>query len=200
MYIVQGKRSKGEWDYEIVSKELRARILTRDGRRCQMCGRNPAEDYVKLHIDHKIPRSWGGNTEEPNLWALCSACNEGKKDYFATFETELMKQVLAYESVHERIANLLRITSDQWLDSDYIEFVANFKDYQKDWQKRLRELRYLGLEIEYRKRKVNNRMKSYYKLSKWIDLPDNPSIAISNFERQRAISNRETRKANKNQE
>ncbi len=131
-----GERPPGEWDYEKISKQVRAKILQRDGSSCQMCGRTPKEDPVKLHIDHKIPQSWGGKTEEENLWTLCSACNEGKKNYFTSFDPELMQEVLGYKSVHARIANLLRLQEKKWVDSDLLEFVANFDDYQTDWRKR----------------------------------------------------------------
>lgn len=190
LYCLVERRPEGEWDYKKISKGLRAEILERSGYRCQMCGRTVGEDGIKLHIDHRIPRSWGGETEERNLWALCSVCNEGKQDYFASFSPDLMSEVLHYESVHERIARLLKLKEGQWVDSDLIEFVANFHDHQADWQKRLRELRYLGLEIEPRRRKVENRTVSSYRLTKWVELPEDPSRAAREYERERARQKR----------
>lgn len=55
---------------------LRYNILSRDGFRCKLCGRTAPE--VKLHVDHIIPLSKGGKTEESNLQALCFDCNHGK--------------------------------------------------------------------------------------------------------------------------
>src|SRR5207237_3368332 len=75
IYKFVGERPPGEWDYAVISKTLRAKILHRDGMRCQMCGRTVAEDGIKLHVDHKIPREWGGQTIEENLWTLDTACN-----------------------------------------------------------------------------------------------------------------------------
>lgn len=60
-----------------ISTKLAARV--RRHARCAMCGKTPNEDGVRLHIDHKVPREWGGKSEEENLQALCSDCNEGKK-------------------------------------------------------------------------------------------------------------------------
>ncbi len=190
VYRLVRERTKGEWDYETISKDMRARILTRDGRRCQMCGRTVKDDKVKLHIDHRIPRSWGGNTIEKNLWALCGACNEGKKHYFATFDAELMIEILRYESVHRRIAFLLRSKAGEWIDCDLIEFVANFDDYQTDWRKRLRELRYLGLKIATRREKTAKRSISSYKLTNWVEPPEDIAKFTREYERRRAAKNR----------
>jgi hypothetical protein len=185
VYVLEGERPAGEWDYGVISKTLRAKILTRDGRRCQMCGKTVSHDSVRLHLDHKIPQEWGGPTGEENLWALCSACNEGKKNYFSSFDPELMSTVLRHDSVHKRIAELLHLRNGQWVDSDLIEFVANFEDYQADWQKRLRELRYLDLVITVKRKKEMRRTKSYYKLENWVDLPNDPSRAARKFEQAR---------------
>ncbi len=61
-----------------VSSTLRMKILQRDGFACRFCGRKAPD--VKLHIDHIIPISLGGITEERNLQTLCFDCNMGKKD------------------------------------------------------------------------------------------------------------------------
>jgi 5-methylcytosine-specific restriction endonuclease McrA len=58
---------------------LRYKVLQRDGFRCQYCGGTPQEGYV-LHVDHRVPCSKGGRTEEANLVAACSLCNAGKSD------------------------------------------------------------------------------------------------------------------------
>ncbi len=61
-----------------ISKSLRIDILNRDSYTCQTCGAKAPE--VRLHIDHKIPRSKGGLTEQSNLWVMCEDCNLGKSD------------------------------------------------------------------------------------------------------------------------
>ena len=58
---------------------LRYKIMKRDGFRCVLCGRS-ANDGIKLHVDHVIPVSRGGKTEESNLRTLCEECNMGKGD------------------------------------------------------------------------------------------------------------------------
>ena len=64
-----------------MSESLRYDILKRDGFRCTICGAS-SRDGVKLHVDHIIPISKGGRSEEANLRTLCSRCNLGKKDKY----------------------------------------------------------------------------------------------------------------------
>lgn len=61
----------------------RARILERDGYRCQDCEWAPGEPYPDgkpraLELDHVWPRARGGGNEEENLAVRCSVCNARK--------------------------------------------------------------------------------------------------------------------------
>ena len=59
--------------------KLRLTILSRDQFKCVLCGRTPAiHPGAVLHIDHIVPFSRGGRTEEANLRTLCERCNWGK--------------------------------------------------------------------------------------------------------------------------
>ena len=62
-----------------MTDSLRYDILKRDNFRCQICG-SSAQDGVKLHVDHIIPVSKGGQTIASNLRTLCDRCNMGKSD------------------------------------------------------------------------------------------------------------------------
>ncbi|MFA5323366.1 MAG: HNH endonuclease [Smithella sp.] len=59
-----------------VPAKLRATILEKNNFKCVWCGRG--SDEVILQVDHIIPRSMGGLTEERNLQTLCTECNQGK--------------------------------------------------------------------------------------------------------------------------
>lgn len=62
-----------------VSCTKRIQVFCRDGFRCVLCGRSPANDpEVVLQIDHIIPFSKGGTAEPENLQTLCKECNRGK--------------------------------------------------------------------------------------------------------------------------
>ncbi len=66
-----------------ISDRLRFSILMRDGFTCQSCGKSPTtERGVKLHVDHILPYSKGGETEENNLEVKCQQCNLGKGNAF----------------------------------------------------------------------------------------------------------------------
>jgi hypothetical protein len=87
-----------------------------------------------------------------------------------------MVELVSIQSVHERIARLLKMHLGKPVDSNMIEFVANATDRQEDWQKRLRELRYpvIGMEIESgRYRTGEGFVRATYTLTKWVDLPPN---------------------------
>lgn len=59
-----------------IKSSLRFRVLKRDHSTCRVCGRRSPD--VVLHVDHIIPISRGGLTEERNLQTLCNDCNMGK--------------------------------------------------------------------------------------------------------------------------
>ena len=59
-----------------IKPSLKAEILARDKRTCQMCGAKAPD--VKLHIDHRMPVKEGGTNDKSNLWTLCEECNLGK--------------------------------------------------------------------------------------------------------------------------
>jgi hypothetical protein len=64
------------------SPKHRMRILKRDGYRCRICGRKPA-DYtdLELHVHHIRPFGEGGLTEDRNLITLCHTCHKGLKPH-----------------------------------------------------------------------------------------------------------------------
>lgn len=190
IYVLKGQKGEVAHDDSAVGQQQRARILNRDKGRCQMCGRTVADDAVKLHVDHKIPRAWGGDSTDSNLWALCTECNLGKKDYFSSFDSAEMASVLESQSVHARIANLLKLREGQWVDPELIEFVAGIDTFQQDWPKRTRELRYFGIEFRTQRVWRGRRAVNRYMLTKWAELPEDPTKEARKYERMRARRNR----------
>jgi 5-methylcytosine-specific restriction endonuclease McrA len=59
--------------------KLRFTVLRRDNFKCQYCGRGPQEGVI-LHVDHKFPKSKGGEFALENLVTACFECNIGKGD------------------------------------------------------------------------------------------------------------------------
>jgi hypothetical protein len=186
VYILKGLKDRPNADDGAISGRLRSEVLHMAKGRCQMCGRTVAEDHVKLQADHKIPQSWGGATTAENLWAICESCNNGKRDYFSSFDDAAMGAIMAYPSVHERIAHLLKMNLGKPVSSRLLEFVANATERQEDWHKRLRDLRYppIGLEISVGKRRTpEGYIESTYTLHNWRDIPPDHKRLIREHEK-----------------
>lgn len=187
IYVYKGERRKPVLDDGSIPSKLRAEILHKAHGKCQMCGKSVEEDGVKLQIDHKIPRNWGGATEPDNLWALCQLCNSGKRDYFSSYNDDVMQRIMKFDSVYERLLETMRIHEGNPTPSWLLEFVANADDYQEDWQKRARELRYPVIGVEFvvtKKKQLNGKVLSYYALTKDAELPDNHKRLIKDYERE----------------
>ena len=69
-------------NFDPIPGSIRWQILRRALGRCEACGISAAERA--LHVDHIIPRSWGGSNDVSNFQALCSTCNVQKLDSDAT--------------------------------------------------------------------------------------------------------------------
>jgi hypothetical protein len=150
----------------------RERALILQVGRCAMCGRKPIDDGVKLQVDHKIPRNWGGSNDLENLQPLCEECNRGKKDLFASID-DRVAAAISEDDPHRRIGELLKAFEGDWVPSYVVGIVASAKQYQEDWQKRMRELRVLGWEYEHSRKRdpITRRVVTSYKLTKWAPWP-----------------------------
>ena len=73
---VKTKKSKKR---QPISAKTRLKVLDRDNYACQICGATIA-DGATLHIDHIIPLSKGGTSDENNLQVLCKHCNLAKNN------------------------------------------------------------------------------------------------------------------------
>jgi 5-methylcytosine-specific restriction endonuclease McrA len=185
VYRYLGEKPEQDTDSGAISGKQRARILNLAKGRCQMCGRSVTDHGITLQVDHRVPQTWGGLTVDENLWAICVQCNHGKRDFFKSFDPDEMKELILIESVHERIARFLKMRFGEAVDSNMIEDIANARERQEDWHKRLRELRYpvVGIEIESGRYKTKEGFwRSTYKMTKWVDLPPNHQQLIREWD------------------
>ncbi|HEX8182663.1 MAG TPA: HNH endonuclease signature motif containing protein [Candidatus Saccharimonadales bacterium] len=183
-FEIEGSRNGNDYQYKLVarreialntesiSNRVRAEVL--QDQRCVQCGKTPSEDHVRLHVDHKIPQAWGGTNDIENLQALCSDCNEGKKNLYATYDefADKIKLAANYDEVHQRIGELLKAFNGKPVPAELVEIVAKSKQYQDDWQKRMRELRELGWEYSFTKKREGDRVRSSFILEKWNPWPE----------------------------
>ena len=82
--VLSGKLTASAFAKEqrtLMTKKLREHILSRDNYTCCNCGNSiQKEPNLLLEIDHIIPVSKGGRTEEGNLQTLCWRCNRAKSN------------------------------------------------------------------------------------------------------------------------
>lgn len=58
-----------------IPEELRTRVITQAGDRCEYCGLAQIGQEATFHIDHIHPASLGGRTELENLALACVSCS-----------------------------------------------------------------------------------------------------------------------------
>ncbi|MER7604756.1 HNH endonuclease signature motif containing protein [Nocardioides sp. NPDC127503] len=150
-----------------IPPKVRGQVLS--AQRCAQCGKTPLEDHIKLEVDHKVPLSWGGTDDIDNLQPLCEQCNHDKQAFYSSLSVydDQIREAAQREEPHRRIGDLLLAFQTTGIDApaDVVGAVASLKQYQDDWQRRMRELRVLGWNYKTIKRKENGRMVSYYRLT-----------------------------------
>jgi hypothetical protein len=193
-YVYAGPLEKPR-DSAAVSPRIRAEVLHDAHGRCQMCGKTIAEHGVALVVDHKVPREWGGPNTSDNLWAICTECNAGKKNFFASVDSPEVRHAMREKSPHMRIGELLKAAGKgKPLPARLIQFVAD----QDQWDKRLRELRYLGWKIKAKtKKNAAGRTESFYILEEFKEWIPDVSKWIQQYERDRENRNRASKKSRK---
>lgn len=55
--------------------DLRKLVIARAKSRCEYCGLSQASQEATFHIDHILPESLGGETDEKNLALACVSCS-----------------------------------------------------------------------------------------------------------------------------
>jgi 5-methylcytosine-specific restriction endonuclease McrA len=206
-FVIEKTRSGRETRYRLVGmkdKPLAERLISEKDRaevlrsgRCAMCGKTPVDDDVRLQVDHRIPLDLGGTNDLENLQPLCEECNRGKKNLFADYSehASLIRMAIKYKEPHKRIGELLKAFDGDWVRSDLLEMVAHARQYQEDWQKRMRELRTLGWEIDYQRRREGTRVRTYYRATRVRPWPKGPIRAEIRRRELRNKANRSKRRA-----
>ncbi|NHC12663.1 HNH endonuclease [Motilibacter deserti] len=178
-------------DVQPISLRVRAQVL--ESKRCSQCGRTPDDHGVVLSVERMLPISWGGSANIENLHALCEECAVGRWQYLETFaaHADAIRVAVTYDEPQRRIGELLRTVHPKWIRSDVLGVVASAKEYQEDWQRRLRDLRFLGWDYEVQKTGQEGvRVWSYYRLTKSAPWPANIPQAIKDEEALRKAKRR----------
>ncbi len=70
-----------------IARALRQQVASLAHHRCGYCLTSEAIVGTPMEIDHIIPQSLGGLTQEENLWLACSMCNDYKNDQIAALDS-----------------------------------------------------------------------------------------------------------------
>src|SRR6266508_6933933 len=76
-----------------VAVELAKRVREAARDRCGYCLSPQHLILGRLQIEHLVPRSRGGQTEEANLWLSCPLCNNYKGDRIIAVDPETGEMV-----------------------------------------------------------------------------------------------------------
>ena len=82
---------------KIIPRVLRDRIATQARHRCGYCLTDTRIIGALMEIDHIIPRSLGGLTDEANFWLACSPCNQHKSDRIAALDPTTGERVRLFD-------------------------------------------------------------------------------------------------------
>lgn len=151
-----------------------------------MCGRSAEKHGVALIAVHHVSREREG-LDSSGLRVICGECNAGREGYLELPEPAWMGAVMGLKSVHMRLGETLKAFRGQPVAAATLELVAN----QDAWPTRVRELRYLGWDIESFNRKLpGGRVSSFYRLKKSKPWPPDPTGTIRQYEKDRAQRNK----------
>ncbi len=84
-----------------IPKALREKVTAPAQHRCGYCLTAESIVGTPMEIDHLIPQSLGGLTEEANLWLACSLCNDHKGDRIAALDPLTDEIVRLFDPRHQ---------------------------------------------------------------------------------------------------
>lgn len=87
---------------DYVPKALRERVTAQAGHRCGYCRTSSFLIGMILEMDHIIPESFGGKTEEENLWLACPTCNGHKSNRIAAADPATGEIVRLFDPRRQR--------------------------------------------------------------------------------------------------
>lgn len=83
-----------------ISRALRERVRAQARYRCGYCLTPEAIVGAPMEIEHIIPESLGGPSDEDNLWLACSLCNQHKGNRIAAIDQATSGKVHLFDPRH----------------------------------------------------------------------------------------------------
>ncbi len=84
-----------------VPRALRAKVAEQAQHRCGYCLTAEAIVGIPMEIDHLVPQSLGGLTDEDNLWLACSLCNDHQGNRIAGLDPVTDEIVRFFDPRHQ---------------------------------------------------------------------------------------------------
>lgn len=85
-----------------ISTALDQSVRKEAGQRCGYCLSPQSLVMARLEIEHIIPLSLGGKTEEGNLWLACPLCNRYKGNKTTAIDPVTGQEVPLFNPRHQR--------------------------------------------------------------------------------------------------
>lgn len=95
-----------------ISKDLKNKIVKQANYRCGYCQAPQHLMVVKLEIEHIIPLSQSGNSNEENLWSCCATCNMYKGSKINGIDPEVNRLVPLFNPRHQHWSEHFKWSSD----------------------------------------------------------------------------------------
>lgn len=76
-----------------IPRTLRQKVATAANHRCEYCHTAQEISGAQMQIDHIIPQSVGGTSDESNLCLACAWCNSYKWSHTAGFDAQTNQEV-----------------------------------------------------------------------------------------------------------
>ena len=148
--------AKSEWASRYISKDQRLRILKRDGSLCIQC-----KSKKNLEIDHIVPISGGGSSEDSNLQLLCRKCNRTKHNR-TTDARQMLDRSETNASPHARAESQSREESEVQRQSTEADIqILAYGEFGK--------ARLSASEFEKLKAKLNGNFDDYVnRFDRWV--------------------------------
>ncbi len=84
-----------------IPRGLREKVAAQAKYRCGYCLTPEAIVGAPMEVDHIIPESLGGPTEEDNLWLACTLCNDHKGNRIAALDPITDTMIRLFDPRHQ---------------------------------------------------------------------------------------------------
>lgn len=86
---------------DYIPKALRERVASRSGHRCGYCRTATFLVGTTFEVDHIVPESFGGRSDEDNLCLACPTCNGHKSNRITAVDPSTHEVVPLFDPRHQ---------------------------------------------------------------------------------------------------